>query len=443
MECKGTVRDREFLECGNCTGVYHWQCFRVRGHPTRLGDGALGARRGDCRRRDFVCEACNFREQVGRDPVGDKDRRLLELDRMVTVDQFHKDAESSSSTCLAAVRQVDKWGESNGLGNLLARSGAELRGMSPDHRRLAWFFADKARTVKFETVKRLRGAVFNYYERMTGVTEIPTATLQFRHRFDGLAQRLGVEVTQAQVFRGILLRDVVKLLESDWARARGDRKRALVLVNAAFHLYCQAGLRANEAFHCTLRQVSEAMVVGARADRLEVQPHFHWACATQTKEERYAQTAVPVAYGTHPPCPLEAGRWIIAGLQSWKDAAGGTLWQPDRVFFSDDEGEPWSMNRFWAREVAPRLEQLRGEKLGGLREGDDLSAYGSNSFRRTWDSMAAKAPNRVPEDLRERQGRWRNGQRARQRLAKSMVRLYNEPDLQELLRATFFLTPLT
>ena len=327
---------------------------------------------------------------------------------------------------------------------MLARSVGELHSMQQDHRQLAWFFVDKARSVKFQTVKRLRSAVWNYYERMPGLRtcDIPTTTSSFTHRFDGLAQRLGVEAQQDRVFRGVLLRDMVALLRADWARARSGKRVQLALVNAAFHLYFQAGLRANEAFSCTTGGVAESVVQGEEARNVQVRAHLHVQCSVQTKEERYESTAVPVAFRTHGSCPLSTGKWVVRALQGLEQAGKGATSKPARLFFSHSSGKGWTMSWFWGEQVVPRMRQLQREGLGGLREDEDLSQYGSNSPRRTWNSMAAKHPHPVCEDLRERQGRWRKKQRRRQRLALGMASLYNDPDLDELLRATYFLTPI-
>jgi hypothetical protein len=87
-------------------------------------------------------------------------------------------------------------------------------------------------------------------------------------------------------------------------------------------------------------------------------------------------------------------------------------------------------------EMVPRLEQLQKEQLGGL-EGDDLSKYGPDSFRRTWDTLTAELPDPVSEDLRERQARWR--QKGRARKPGLMVRLYCDPRPSELLLPTYWL----
>ena len=108
----------------------------------------------------------------------------------------------------------------------------------------------------------------------------------------------------------------------------------------------------------------------------------------------------------------------------------------DRLVFADQAGKAWKMGTFWHTEIIPRMEQLQREKLGGL-EKDDLTAYGTNSFRRTWDTLAAAHPDPVSEDLRERQARWRNQSRARK--PGLMVRLYADPRPRELLLATYWL----
>jgi hypothetical protein len=82
------------------------------------------------------------------------------------------------------------------------------------------------------------------------------------------------------------------------------------------------------------------------------------------------------------------------------------------------------------------LEQLQKEQLGGLAM-KDLTLYGSNTFRRTWATLAAEGPDEVSEDLRERQARWRKRSRARK--PGLMVRLYRDPRPRELKLATYWL----
>ena len=70
----------------------------------------------------------------------------------------------------------------------------------------------------------------------------------------------------------------------------------------------------------------------------------------------------------------------------------------------------------------------------------DFDRIGSNSPRRTWNSMAAKHPDPVSADLRERHGRWREKEKRRQRGPSAMTALYEDPDLEQRLRATTFLS---
>ena len=74
------------------------------------------------------------------------------------------------------------------------------------------------------------------------------------------------------------------------------------------------------------------------------------------------------------------------------------------------------------------------QRLEGGFEDEDLDDWGSNSFRRSWDTLAQK--NSVPIDLIERQGRWRTKQRRRNRVSQRMSSLYCDPFPEELLKAT-------
>ena len=91
------------------------------------------------------------------------------------------------------------------------------------------------------------------------------------------------------------------------------------------------------------------------------------------------------------------------------------------------------MTYFWRLHVLPRMKRLK-QNLRGEFEDEDLSDWGSNSFRRSWDTLAHK--NDLPIDLIERQGRWRTKQRRRNRVSQRMTSLYCDPFPEELLRAT-------
>jgi hypothetical protein len=216
----------------------------------------------------------------------------------------------------------------------------------------------------------------------------------------------------------------------------------MALVNAALHLYFQAGLRANEAFSCTAKALKKSLVRGKAAKKAGLRRHMYVTCSLQTKEERYETTTVPVAFDTWGECPLSTGKWVVRGLRALKKAGRGPKTHPKRPFFASKNGVSWKMAWFWKKHVKTRLIRLREQKRGGLKRNADVSRFGSNSPRRTWRSMAAKRPHPVCDDLCERQARWRTKQRKRQRLSLSMAQLYNDPDVEELLRATYYLTPL-
>ena len=252
-QCARDTQVGERLQCAECSRNYHWKCFRIPKMTTRLGAESLGARRGDCRRLDFVCEVCNVTRHLRRRPTGARDYYLCYLDRMLTIDEMHKDSDSGALGALYTLRQVQRWGQEMGLPQTLAASRQELSHMPVDHRHLGWYFVAKSATCTFETLKRKRSAIWNYYRRFPGleVGDIPTSSVQFTHRFDGLIQRLGVEVHQAKVFSTLLLTDLLELLNADLSRARGWYQVELTQVLFAVHLYCTAGLRANEAFEAT------------------------------------------------------------------------------------------------------------------------------------------------------------------------------------------------
>jgi hypothetical protein len=381
---------------------------------------------------------------MGREPETDMDWELCELDRMVTIDEFHRDAESSSRSAMLHLRQVETWGKKWGVPTMLAKSMDELKGMPKDHRPFAWMIVDKARSVKYETVKRLKGSVFNFYRLIPGMKEedIPTSTRMFMHRMDGLAQRLGVTSEQKRTFTGVLLKQLVRDLATGYAKARGEERVQWALANAAFHLYCQGGLRANEGFHCTKGDVADSIVVGVEALRKDVRPYLLVGCSIQTKEERFEPTCVPVAFYTHGECPLSTGTWVVQALRELAQVGRGPVQDPDGLVFSTARGKRWSMAGFWKTYVLGLLTRYKEQGLGGLDPDDDLSEFGTNSFRRTWNSMAAKRPNHVDEAGRDEHARWRKKLQKRQRVNLGMNQVYNAMDIEEKTRATFFLTLL-
>ena len=106
------------------------------------------------------------------------------------------------------------------------------------------------------------------------------------------------------------------------------------------------------------------------------------------------------------------------------------------------EGVQWTMGYFWTF-VLDELKAAKTERTGGLGPRDDLTKYGGNSFRRTWNTMAAKEPNAVPKALRDRHGRWRGQQADRQPVQNEMTELYDAADVDMRTRPTYFLTPLS
>ena len=107
-QCSLDNQPGEHLCCHRCWRRYHWECFLVEGFPNRLDEQALGARRVDCRRPDFVCEVCHFRDHFGRVPVEERDWYVCYLGRAVTIDELHMDAGGMGNTY--SLRQVAKWG---------------------------------------------------------------------------------------------------------------------------------------------------------------------------------------------------------------------------------------------------------------------------------------------------------------------------------------------
>jgi hypothetical protein len=435
--CKLDVKQKHGIWCCECGKGFHYWCFCLPyGYfPTQLKEGESEKLRiGDTRRPDFQCPTCQFKHIMQREPLKGRwqDAWLLILEVQMTLDEYHKDSASYSQNCMYVLNKMKRWGDEFEVPTMLARNKEELRTMHSDHRQLGWYAVDQTRTVKWGTAKKHRSAAFNYYERMPGLKaeDIPTSTTRFTHRMNGLLQRKGNESKQDKVFTELLLEDMVKQLSSQYDRARGERKVELAQVNLAFHMYTQAGLRANEAFEMTVGQLKGSFCFGEEAARQKIRPHFKITCKKQTKENRFSGTEVLCSYEAKR-APLASGHWaevVVMELERVQRA------HKDNRVFATVQGKEWTMGWLWYEYIDPALQALKEEQLGGLEKAD-LDAYGTNSFRRTWNTLAGQHPNPVSKDLRERQARWRHAKRQ----SEEMASLYFDPRPQELLIATYWL----
>ena len=450
MACQEDLAAVDAMRCEECQEGFHWQCYRLPSgiFPSRLKPGvAEGARVGDTRRPDFRCPKCQFRKVMRRGPVSGvlADMYMLVLEVQTTNDENHRDSESYAKSCMYNLRMMSRWGRDLGVPAMLASSKEKLAEMAEDHRQLSWYFVDKTRLVagdtetgskalvKWDTAKGYRASVFNYYQKM-GVPEgeIPTASFRFTHRMNGLLQRMGAESEQDAVFSDVLIEDMIKLLGTDFERARGEQRVVMAQVNLAFHAYAQTGSRANELFEQEVGMLKESFCFGEEAKRKRLRPHLKFRAKLQTKENRFSATDILCCPRTKR-APLRTGRWAMRLV---KELARVGRDQAQALVWAHPDGTPWVMSQFWHEEVVPRLEQLQREKLGGL-ERVELDKFGTNSFRRTWNTLAGSHPDPVKEDLRERQGRWRG--KGTGRVLGRMVSLYFDPRPNELLRATYYL----
>ena len=349
-------------------------------------------------------------------------------DVQLTLDEWHADAESTAKGYYHSLQKLDRWAGEYGMAPLVANSIDELAAMHPDHRRVGWYFIDQTRRWKWGTMKKIRSALFNKYERLPGMTEadMPTSTVQFTWRMDGLLQRLGDVSEQARVMRKTLVKDLILLLHSDFDRARGERRVEMAQVNLAVHAYTQAGFRANEIFGQTVGEMKAGIHVGDK----DVMDHLVFSGMNQTKENRFSKTAVPCAWkALH--APLRTGEWVLRALA---ERARVSRQEDSDFLFADVQGKQWTMTWLWKEHVMPALVRLKSEGLGGLTN-QDLSKYGSNSFRRTWTTMAQAGPEVVTPDLMDRQARWGH----KKRTTLKMSSLYADPVMNEILKATWWL----
>ena len=445
LRCAKDIHRNDDIRCNECGRAFHWQCYRL---PTglfdsRLDDGvAEAARRGDARRCDFKCPRCNFELVMGRapDPSNIKDCYLTLCDVQLTLDEFHYDSQSGADGNYTTLLKMSRWGRDMDVPVMVAHSAEDLQHMHHDHRQLGWYCVDQTTTLggrkeaaKWETMKKHRSAVFNFYER-SGVPKhrAPTATIRFTHRMNGLLQRLGNDSAQAKVFDRTCIRDLTSLLRSDYQRARGERKVTLALANLAFHAHLQAGLRAGELWEQRVGGLMSSLVIGDTARRMKIRPHLRLTLKRQTKGDRFKTATVPCAYQAKR-APLCTGLWTRVAVAELRRVGRG---HDDDLVFTRPDGAPWTMSQFWHEQVMPRLVQLKEAKEGGL-ERTDLDAFGSNSFRRSWLTLARSHPDSVSEDLCERQGRWKK--EVRGHVLGRMVSLYFDPEMRELLLATYWL----
>jgi hypothetical protein len=296
---------------------------------------------------------------------------------------------------------------------------------------------DQTRKSTWETLKKHRGTVYNVYERM-GLKEeqIPTNTVKFRHFQNGHKQRKGESTRQDAVFTGAMLKAITDLLRTNYERAKrdgnGEGRVLMAQVALTFHAYTQAGCRANELFEQRAGLLRNSLVVGADAVQADIMPHLKFRATLQTKENRFAATEIWCCYEAKR-APLRTGHWAETVLKELRRVGRDGA---DDLVFSDPDGTRWKMGRVWSEHLLPVMEQLKREGLGGLKN-VDLQSFNTNSFRRTWNTLAGQHPDPVSEDLRERQGRWRS--RSRSRVLGRMVSLYFAPRPQELLLATYWL----
>jgi hypothetical protein len=392
---------------------------------------------GDCRRIDFKCPHCNFVDTMSRAPTNSAaDQMLLKMDRVVTLDQFHYESERGADTNRLNLARIQRWGDENGIPVMFAKCATELEHMNKDHRQLSWYWASRSfMDLHYNTHKRERGSVRNYYDRMQGTedfleTQFPTNTPAMTHRFGGLEQRLGSESKKAKTFSTGLLVELLKLMDSDYERARGSFRSEMLIVITAVLVFFHGGFRANEPLFLSGKHMRDCMVLDAGLRGLPA--HFIVVCPQQTKENRVSETKVPICYDTADGCPLRAGYWVSQALDMVRWAGR----EEDDFFFLLPTGERLVSTYLWSTHLYPKLAQLQREGLIGAQT--DIFEFNFNSFRRTWTTMGHAEPDSVPALLLDAHARWR----LKERENIPMNQLYANPSLKEKLRATHYLSPI-
>ena len=441
VECQTALPwETECFDCERCDRLWCVACLSTPEglFPTRFeGRDGLEAREGDCR-LPFTCPVCNLRKMGLKIEELNSEREVLNYymmgmcDKQVTIDTFSKEAKSTSKGYLGVLKRVLRWQKETGV-QVIGKNRTDLSSMCDDARGLKLFVVDQTCAVKFGTARKPRSAITNLYSKW-GVKDIPTNSQSFTWFANGLAQRIGIEVNQAEVFPDQCLVDMDRAWEQAYRSLRGEKRLQTTLAALAWHIMLGAGLRANEPFNEKIVRFRKARVGRKTALERKVPPHLRVWVGLQTKEERFRHTEVLCAYETSPGMArIRPGVWAERALKLLDRAGVGHL--ADRYLFSVGDNAKWNMSYMWAKHVSPQLEALQRQRQGDLG-GACLDDFGGNSFRRTWASLAARGPRKVSRDLMERQGRWRKKMRRKQQLSMPMTSLYVAPIIRELLKAS-------
>ena len=406
--------------------------------PTRFeGTDGITARWGDYR-LPFRCPVCNLGDMGLRLPSKKSSRREVKYykmalcDMQVSIDTFSKESEDTSKTYLQILKRLLRWQKETGI-KVVAENKSDLESMCPDARGLKLFMVDQTCKVKFSTARQPRSALTNLYTKW-GVDKSPTESKSFSMFVNGLARRIGIEVKQAAVWPDKCLVDMDDLWESDYQRLMGERKLLVSLAATVWHVYLATGLRWNEGMNEKVVRIRKSRVGRREAERRKVPRHYKVWVGLTTKEERFQHTEVLMSYkAMEGGARVRPGQWLERSFRLLDEAGRGSL--KEHYLFASADNVRWNMSYYWREHVRPRIETLQRQGLGDL-EGAELDDYTGNSFRRTWASLAARGPRSVPEDLMERQARWRKKMARKQQLSMPMVRLYQAPILREPLRAS-------
>ena len=269
-----------------------------------------------------------------------KDSWLILCSVRAQLDEMLSESSSYATSCMYALRRATRFGDEYDIPVMVAHGPEELVRMNKQfgavgHEQIRWWLADRTRSVGWDTSKKERSALFNYYRAMGwDLDHIPTSTPNFTSFMNGMLQRKGASTTQCAIFRDVLIEDMCALIRGEFKRARGAQKLHLARVQLAWHAYMQTGARANELFEQKLGPMVDSFCFGEEARR-------------------------------------------------------------------------------------------------------NLALFGSNSFRRSWTTLASshRGGGVVDEHLRDRQGRWRT--KSRTRCLGKMVNVYNDAQPEDLLLATY------
>lgn len=398
-------------------------------------DRFLHARNGDNLLTPFQCDWCHFANLLGRHPslASSSDLRLLKCIRRSNLDAFWALEPLTVRRNLDEIKRGLTLASSFGFAHQLFRplgpfplddsfgmgAAVIMQLRSLDQGKYSSF-------LQFETVRKFRSAVSNVYHaslegqgamvmakdtRKLVVTECPTYGSWFEKTMKGMHKRMGDDVRPDRALALDILKEIMKLLESDWQHSTTEARLPLAL-EASFYLI---------AYTLALRgeEVPLVEIKGTRRhwaqSSAHATPHIIIALLGRFKNEiGESYHLMPVVPST--PRGLEPKKWIERALEEWERR--GVI---RGYFFQNAQGERLPPSHF-EPQFFDRLERVKSLRPDLIPPHTDImQEYGvSRSFRRGATSEVTNLG--LPNEVIEANGRWRKSQISGPRRAHVTIR---------------------